>query len=84
MMQDVTAHKTSRRDFTDIARDVVETAIGEHLDGSPLEPKITTAAMSHGRLGGLKGGKSRAAKLSPAKRKRIARKSAKARWKKQS
>jgi hypothetical protein len=71
------------RDFTTIARNVVERAIGEHLDGSPLEPAvIKTAAMTRGRLGGLKGGKARAAKLSAKKRKTIARKAAKARWKK--
>jgi len=33
-----------------------------------------------GRKGGLKGGKARAAKLSPAKRKAIATKAARARW----
>ena len=35
---------------------------------------------SIGRKGGLKGGKARAKKLSPAKRKVIARNAAKARW----
>ena len=34
-----------------------------------------------GRKGGLKGGKARAAKLSPAKRRAIAKRAAKARWK---
>lgn len=46
---------------------------------------ITTknaAAVVLGRLGGLKGGKARAAKLSPTKRKEIARKAAAKRWKK--
>ena len=38
------------------------------------------AAVALGRLGGLKGGKVRAEKLSPAKRKAIARKAAAARW----
>jgi len=33
-----------------------------------------------GRLGGLKGGKARAEKLSPEERKVIAKKAAKARW----
>jgi len=40
------------------------------------------AAVSLGRKGGLKGGKARAAALSPEKRKAIAKKAAKARWKK--
>jgi hypothetical protein len=42
------------------------------------------AAVVLGRLGGLKGGKARAAKLSAQKRKEIAQKAAKARWGKQS
>jgi hypothetical protein len=40
------------------------------------------AAVMLGRLGGLKGGKARAAALSPKKRKQIARKAAATRWKK--
>jgi hypothetical protein len=39
------------------------------------------AAVELGRRGGLKGGKARAKKLSPAKRKSIAKKAAAARWK---
>ena len=38
------------------------------------------AAVSLGRLGGLKGGKARAASLSAARRSAIAKKAAKARW----
>jgi len=38
------------------------------------------AAVLLGRLGGLKGGKARAAKLSEEKRREIARKAAQARW----
>ena len=37
-------------------------------------------AVALGRLGGLKGGKARADKLSAAKRKAIAKKAAEARW----
>lgn len=44
------------------------------------EPTKNPAAVALGRMGGLKGGKARAAKLSPAKRKAIAKKAAKARW----
>ena len=39
------------------------------------------AAVALGRLGGLKGGPARAARLSAAKRKRIATRAAEARWK---
>ena len=38
------------------------------------------AAVELGRLGGQKGGKARAKKLSPAERTRIAREAARARW----
>ena len=37
-------------------------------------------AVALGRLGGLKGGKSRASKLTPEQRKEIAKKAAEARW----
>lgn len=42
------------------------------------EPKLTKKYA--GRLGGLKGGKSRAEKLTQEQRKEIARKAAQARW----
>jgi len=44
------------------------------------QPEKNPAAVALGRMGGLRGGKARAAKLSPAKRKAIAKKAAKARW----
>jgi hypothetical protein len=37
-------------------------------------------AVALGRLGGLKGGKARAARLTPEQRKKIAQKAAQARW----
>src|SRR4051812_7779390 len=49
---------------------------------SPAPKEKNPAAVSLGRLGGLKGGKARAAKLSPAKRKAIAKKAAAKRWSK--
>lgn len=47
----------------------------------PAEPAKNPAAVELGRLGGLKGGNARAAKLSARKRSQIAAKAAKARWK---
>ena len=67
-----------------VARRVVEQAIGEKMDGAPLEDPNAgknPAAVALGRLGGMKGGKARAEKLSPKKRRAIARKAARARWK---
>ena len=75
--------KSGSGDFTAVARGVVEQAIGEHLDGSPLENPDegkNPHAVALGKMGGRKGGKARAKNLSAAQRKRIARKAAKARW----
>ena len=68
--------------------DVNETAaaIARYIAGEgpkpepPAEKPKNPAAVELGRLGGLKGGNARAAKLSPAKRKAIAKKAAKVRW----
>jgi hypothetical protein len=60
--------------------------IGDIATGQATEPTPPTkderqqAAALLGRLGGLKGGKARAKALSATKRKAIARKAAKARW----
>jgi hypothetical protein len=73
------------RNLASTARRVVETAIGEHLDGSPLKIKASNKdanAVARGRLGGLKGGYARAKKSTPKQRKTIALKAVKARWKK--
>lgn len=70
-------------DFTVTARRVVEQAIGERLDGSPLpDPNAgkNPAAVTLGKLGGAKGGKARAKALSSARRREIAEKAAAARW----
>ena len=76
---------SKERDFVTIARNVVERAIGEKLTGEPLpDPNAgkNPAAVALGRMGGAKGGKARAEKLSPTKRKQIAKKAAIARWRK--
>jgi hypothetical protein len=74
---------TPKRDFMEVARSVVEHAIGEQMDGNPLPVPDTSKdpkAVARGRTGGLKGGPSRAAKLTPVQRKRIAAVAAKTRW----
>jgi hypothetical protein len=76
--------RTSKKPSADInliAASVVQAATGEK-PASRSAHKKNPAAVALGRLGGLKGGKARAAKLSPQKRKQIARKAAKARWSK--
>lgn len=49
-------------------------------DPSPIVPEKNPAAVALGRLGGLKGGKARAEKLSAEKRVEIAKKAAQTRW----
>jgi len=61
-------------DINVLAASIVKEATGESL------PEKNPAAVALGRLGGLKGGKARAKKLSAKKRKEIAVKAAKARW----
>ena len=58
-------------------------AIAGEKPAAPVEPpadRKNPAAVALGRLGGLKGGAARAKKLSPAKRRAIAKKAAAARW----
>jgi hypothetical protein len=77
--------KPKEHDFTRNALRVVEQAIGEQWDGSPLpDPHAgkNPAAVALGKLGGAKGGRARADKLTPEQRADIARTAAAARWKK--
>jgi hypothetical protein len=70
------------KDFNQIAFEVVQKAIGEMPKEEPPDPNKNPAAVTLGRLGGLKGGKARADKLSATKRRAIAKKAAQARWSK--
>jgi len=69
-------------DMNQLAKAIVDIATREADKDSKEEPVKNPAAVALGRLGGLKGGKARAAKLSPKKRSAIAKKAAAARWKK--
>lgn len=76
--------KGTEHDFATIARRVVEQAIGERLDGSPLPDKDAGKnphAVALGKMGGAKGGAARAKALTKAQRVAIAKKAAKTRWK---
>jgi hypothetical protein len=72
------------RDINQLAYQIVQEATGQSPPAEDVEPppEKNPAAVALGKLGGAKGGKARAAKLSPKKRSAIARKAAKARWKK--
>ncbi len=67
------------RDLNKLAAAIVESATSDAPEPEPNEGK-NPAAVELGRLGGRKGGKARAQKLSPEQRSEIARKAAKARW----
>ena len=68
--------KRSSKDTNVIAASIVEQATDE------AQIVKNPAAVALGRLGGLKGGKARAAKLTPEQRKEIAQRAAQARWRK--
>jgi hypothetical protein len=83
MMEAMTKPSSQKRDFMQVARDVVERAIGERMDGAPLETPLDTRnphAVALGSMGGNRGGKARAKKLSAKRRKEIAQIAASARW----
>ena len=71
--------KRSSRDVNQMASDILKAATGEPEDLTAKGTK-NPAAVALGRLGGLKGGKARASRLSPTKRAQIAKKAAQARW----
>jgi hypothetical protein len=64
------------RDINQLAKLIVDLSTGEEKE-SEMSPKAKA-----GQLGGLKGGKARAEKLTPEQRKEIARKAAQKRWSK--
>jgi hypothetical protein len=61
--------------------EVVRIISGSDVDEGPGAKNPHAAAL--GRLGGLKGGRARADRLSAAKRREIARKAARARWRRE-
>ena len=68
---------TKRKDLTQIAFDVMQRATGE-----VIAPALSKKQES-GRKGGLLGGRARAIKMTPLRRREIAVKAAAARWKKE-
>ncbi len=66
------------RDPNQLAKKMVDLATDEKPEAVAV---FNVHAVELGRLGGLKGGNARARKLSKAQRMRIAKKAAKARWK---
>lgn len=78
-----TSMKKRPRDINQLAALILDEATNEEPITAPTDqPEKNKAAQELGRLGGLKGGKARAEKLTPEQRKEIAKKAAVARWKK--
>jgi hypothetical protein len=65
-------------DANKLAKSIVDIATGEYIE--PVSNKNPNA-VALGRLGGLKGGKARAEKLTAEERLEIAKKASDARWK---
>ena len=68
-------------DLNDLAKSIVDPTTDGALWEKALEEGKNPAAVMLGRLGGLKGGKARAQKLSVEERQAIAKRAAEARWK---
>jgi len=79
--------KRSSTDLNQTAFNIVQQSTGQaepesnRRHNSAVQPAKNPAAVALGRLGGLKGGIARAANLSAKRRKEIALKAAKSRWK---
>ena len=75
--------RSSRRpkhpDLNQLAASIVGEATNEQPEPEQ-QPEKNPHAAALGRLGGLKGGKARAQKLTPEQRREIAKKAAAARW----
>lgn len=75
----MTKKTNPRKDFTQVAFDIVQKATCETEPEKPIDEKKKAADESK-RLGGIKGGKARAEKLSSEERSAIAKNAAKKRW----
>jgi hypothetical protein len=69
------------RDPNALAFNVVREAVGDTEKYQPEEREKNPHAVALGRLGGKKGGKARAEKLTAEERREIAKKAAAIRWK---
>jgi len=78
------SRKRKPRDINALAKSITDEATGEAPpveEAKPEDEGKNPAAVALGRLGGLKGGKARAKKMTKKQRSEAARNAAKARWK---
>lgn len=84
-MSERTKKEKRPRDMNLLAKSIGDTATDDNTEeDKPEDEGKNPAAVALGRLGGKKGGKARAAKLSPERRREIAKKAAEKRWGKES
>jgi hypothetical protein len=78
----MTKHPKRPRDLNQWAKRMVDIATGAVSDREPTpeEEGKDPAAVTRGKLGGAKGGKARAAALTPTQRSEASRKAVRARW----
>jgi len=70
------------RDMNQLAKRIVDLSVGEETEEPSTEREKNPHAVALGRLGGQRGGKARAERLTSAKRSEIARIAARSRWNK--
>jgi hypothetical protein len=78
----VSNHRKRPRDPLQLAKLIGDIATGQVEDRAPTpeEQGKNSAAVARGHAGGIKGGAARAKSLSPAQRKKIAKRAAQKRW----
>jgi hypothetical protein len=74
------AKRKNEEDFNEVAFRVVTQSTSEPIPITAAKKRKNPAAVALGRLGGKKGGRARADKLDPARRREIASKAARKRW----
>jgi hypothetical protein len=66
-----------------LAKRIVDLSVGERTEEQPaIEREKNPHAVALGRLGGQRGGKARAERMTPTQRSEIARTAARSRWNK--
>jgi hypothetical protein len=74
------AKRKKEEDFNEAAFRVVAESTAEPIPITAAKRRKNPAAVALGRLGGKKGGRARAEKLDPARRREIASNAARKRW----
>lgn len=75
--------KKKTEDFNEAAFRVVRESTSEPIPITSVKKRKNPAAVALGKLGGKKGGRARADKLDPARRREIASNAARTRWAKE-